>query len=103
MRYQLAIVLAICSTARVPAQGQTTAVATANVNVRSGQSTSSRILDQLSPGDTVRLLSTTLRRGYYHIQEPSGTKGWTYKRYLRVIVAAPTPAVTTTTVAVANA
>jgi uncharacterized protein YgiM (DUF1202 family) len=57
------------------------AVATANINVRTGQSKPSRILDELGPGDTVTLLSPTLRRGYYHIMERSGIKGWTYKRY----------------------
>ena len=73
----------------LPAQ-QNAAVATADVNVRAGQSKSARILDQLSPGDTVMLVSTRMRKGYYHIQESSGTRGWVYSRFLQ-LVEAPTP------------
>src|SRR5436305_1232194 len=97
MRCRIAVVVALCSATVQPAHGQTSAVATANVNVRTGQSKSSRILDELSPGDTVTLLSPTLRRSYYHIQERNGIKGWTYKRYLRVITATPSPSVVTPT------
>lgn len=85
-----AVVLQL-STGTAVAQSQA-AVATAHVNVRSGQSMASRILDVLSPGDTVQLLSSSLRRGYYHIQEPAGTKGWVSRRYLELVEAPPAPA-----------
>src|SRR5258708_31371691 len=71
------------------------AVATAAVNVRSGQSTSSRIINHLSAGDTVSLLSAAKKGGYYHVEERDTTKGWVYARYLRVLAgsaAAPAPA-----------
>jgi uncharacterized protein YraI len=61
------------------------AVATAGVNVRSGQSKSSRIVDHLDEGDTVQLLSTTKRLGYYHIMLSDSTKGWVYGRYLQLV------------------
>lgn len=86
MRVFAAVVLLCGCAATLGAQSQ--AVATSNVNVRSGQSKSSRILDELSEGDTVTLLSPSLRRGYYHIQEASGTKGWVYSHYIEVVGAA---------------
>jgi uncharacterized protein YraI len=64
------------------------AVANGDVHVRTGQSTSSRILDTLFQGDTVTLLSRTKTKGYYHIQEVGGTKGWAYARYLDTIPSA---------------
>src|SRR5205823_6581155 len=66
------------------------AVATTDVNVRAGQSKSSKILDRLHAGDTVALASPAKRAGYYHIQEPGGTVGWVYARYLSVISGGPT-------------
>jgi uncharacterized protein YraI len=75
------------------------AVANGDVHVRSGQSASSRILDTLFEGDTVTLLSRTKTRGYYHIQEANGTKGWAYGRYLDTLGAAtivPSPATSPT-------
>ena len=51
MRCQLAVVVAVCSATAALAHGQTSAVATANVNVRTGQSKASRILDELKPND----------------------------------------------------
>src|SRR5690348_14981371 len=89
MRVLLLVALCACS-APLVAQ-QPVAVATAHVNVRSGQSMSTRILDQLDPGDTVTLLSLALRRGYYHIQEVDGTKGWVYRRYLERVESPPAP------------
>jgi uncharacterized protein YraI len=77
-----------------PSLGAQKAVATAGVNVRSGQSKSSQILDHLATGDTVTLLSPSQRKGYYHIEESDGTKGWVYVRYLELVGSAPT---TTTT------
>ena len=69
--------------------GAQKAVATGGVNVRSGQSMSSRILDHLETGDTVTLLSPNPRAGYYHIEENDGTKGWVYVRYLQAVATAP--------------
>jgi uncharacterized protein YgiM (DUF1202 family) len=80
---RVAIFLTLFSASAGPLLGQQ-AVATADVNVRSGQSMSSRILDHLQAGDTVTLVRQTKRLGYYHIQESSGLKGWVYARYLRV-------------------
>lgn len=84
----------------LPLGAQQQAVATATVNVRSGQSVSSRIVDHLEADDTVSLLSPTRRRGYFHIEESDGTRGWVYARYLTVIgdanVAPPRPETPTT-------
>lgn len=65
------------------------AVATGGVNVRSGQSKSSKILDHLEEGDTVSLLSSSPTKGYYHVEEANGTKGWVYVRYLNVVTSSP--------------
>jgi uncharacterized protein YraI len=73
------------------------AVATAAVNVRSGQSTSSRIITHLNTGDTVALLSPTKRSGYYHISEDD-TTGWVYGRYLRLLGDSTAPVTATPTV-----
>ena len=94
MRVILALLGACCTSVAVNAQE---AVATASVNVRSGQSKSSRILDHLNAGDTVALVSPTLRRSYYHIEESDGTRGWVYSRYLTLVggpAAAPAPTTT---------
>ena len=89
--------LALCLSAELTAQdGIQRAVATGGVNVRTGQSTSSKILDHLSEGDTVTLLSAHPTKGYYHIEQATGTKGWVYDRYLTVIDSAavtPSPVV----------
>src|SRR5690348_6162761 len=84
-------VLILCALAAPLAAQQ--AVATGGVNVRTGQSTASQILDHLEAGDTVKLLSANPRKGYYHVEEPNGTQGWVYIRYLDVIgtAAATTP------------
>jgi hypothetical protein len=96
MRVSLAFLIVCCGGAAANAQD---AVATASVNVRSGQSKSSRIVDRLNAGDTVTLVSPTLRRRYYHIAESNGTRGWVYSHYLAVVVTpaagpavAPSPA-----------
>ena len=83
MRVALATMMILCGTAVGQAQE---AVATTVVNVRSGHSMSSRILDHLTEGDTVSLLSATKRNGYYHVEEADGTHGWVYSRYLALVV-----------------
>ncbi len=82
------LLLAFVSALAAPVAAQQ-AVATGSVNVRTGQSTSSRILDHLETGDTVTLLSPNPRAGYYHVEESGGTKGWVYVRYLEVVARAP--------------
>jgi uncharacterized protein YraI len=82
MRCVIAVLVVSCWSAVLGAQE---AVATAGVNVRSGQSKSSSILGHLNAGDTVTLLSPTTRRSYYHVEESDGTKGWVYARYLVLV------------------
>ena len=86
MTRRILVLLVATLAARLGAQK---AVATGGVNVRSGQSKSSQILDHLEAGDTVTLLSPNQRKGYYHIEEADGTKGWVYIRYLGVVGSAP--------------
>ena len=69
------VVAALLATCPLVLTGQDQrGVATGNVNVRSGQSMASRIPDALGTGDTVTVLSRTLRRGYHHIQEAAAPK-----------------------------
>ena len=67
------------------------AAATSGLNVRSGQSTSARIIDHLAAGDTVTLLSASPRLGYFHVVTPSGTKGWAWAARVRVVAATAVP------------
>jgi len=69
------------------------AVATSDLNVRTGQSTASRIVGHLQIGDTVSLVSSSPRKGYYHILTNGGTKGWAWTLRLQVVEDATTPAV----------
>lgn len=82
------LVLACASTAT-----SQRAVATSGLNVRTGQSTASRIVGHLQIGDTVSLVSSSPRNGYYHILTSRGAKGWAWTLRLQVIEATTTPAV----------
>jgi uncharacterized protein YraI len=82
MRCAVAIVLAFSWTTVGKAQE---AVARSAVNIRSGQSTGSSILDHLNAGDTVTLLSPSMRKSYYHVEAQGGTRGWVYSRYLELL------------------
>ena len=57
-----------------------TLIATANVNLRSGPSTSSTILDIVEKGSEVTLLSDTKQNGYYQVKF-QGTSGWSHGNY----------------------
>jgi uncharacterized protein YgiM (DUF1202 family) len=54
---------------------------TAAVNLRSGPSTSSSVLDVLAAGSTVTLQSAAPSNGFYQISF-AGTVGWTSGKYL---------------------
>ena len=86
--------LTICLAAAVPSPAQR-AVAKSGLNVRSGQSTSSAVVDHLAAGDTVSLVSAKPRSGYLHITTSSGTTGWAWAVRLDILGgAAPGTAVT---------
>jgi hypothetical protein len=61
------------------------AVATSGLNVRTGQSTTSRVVAHLEDGDTVSLLSTSPRRSYYHVETSDGVKGWAWTARLQLV------------------
>jgi len=88
MRLAIVVALLWLGVGSLPAQQ---AIATGDVNVRSGQSRSTSILGQLRTGDTVTLLSSTKTLGYYHVHQSGGLEGWAYARYLRVSSAPPAP------------
>jgi uncharacterized protein YraI len=72
------------------------AVAKSGVNVRSGQSTNSTIVDHLVAGDTVSLVSPKPRSGYLHVSTSSGKTGWAWAVRLDVLGdSAPSAAATT--------
>ncbi len=60
-----------------------TMVATADVNLRSGPSTSDSIVDVIPDGSTVTLLSGTEQNGFYNVQYQSET-GWSSASYLEL-------------------
>lgn len=83
MRRVVAVLLVCACT--LPLRAQQHAVATGRVNVRSGPSRKSRVVDHLVADDTIALLDTSMRKGYYHIEEPDGTRGWVYSQYLDLL------------------
>jgi hypothetical protein len=95
------IVLVVFTTVSTAAQ---IAVATSGLNVRSGQSTKSKVKATLDQGDTVNLLSLSKRLGYYHIKTRVATPvtGWAWAARLHVIdsgtVVSPPATPTTPTV-----
>ena len=58
----------------------TNAVATATVNVRSGASTKYKVIDKLSKGEKVRVLSTS--GSWYKVQFDGNKTGWSHKDYI---------------------
>lgn len=61
------------------------AVATTGVNVRSGPSTTGQIVGHLNAGDTISLVSPTIRLGFYRVEERDHTEGWVSAQYLRLL------------------
>jgi hypothetical protein len=67
------------------------AVARSGLNVRTAQSTSSRVVGHLAAGDTVTVLSPSPRMGYLHVESAAGVKGWAWGVRLQIISEATTP------------
>lgn len=72
------------------------AVATSGLNVRSGQSTKSKIKTTLEQGDTVDLVPPTKRLGYYHVRTRTSSPitGWAWAARLRLVPETAPPAPT---------
>jgi len=66
-----------------PAQ---TSKLTHNSNLRKAASSSSAILQKLSTGAEVTLLSTAKKSGYYHVQVQGGVAGWVLARNVDVSI-----------------
>lgn len=65
--------------------------ATTAVNLRSGPSTSAKILRVLPNGATVTVVAATPKGGFYNVQH-AGVTGWSYGLYFEVVsTPAPTP------------
>ena len=73
----VAIVCLFCS----PAFAQQ-ATATRGTNVRPSASADQQPVAHLSAGDTVTLLSTTKKNGYFHVETADGKKGWAWAKNL---------------------
>jgi hypothetical protein len=67
------------------------AVAKSGLNVRSGQSTGSQVVDHLAAGDTVKLLSPGPRLGYLHVRSAGGVQGWAWAARLQIIPGGTVP------------
>src|ERR1051326_6882711 len=61
-----------------------TATIKRNSNLRKSASTSSAIIEELSAGTQVTLLSERKRAGYYHVQAEDGAAGWAWARNITV-------------------
>jgi len=60
-------------------------------NLRKGPSTSTQILENLHTGDSVSLISSSKRAGYYHVRSADGTSGWLWARNLSIGAAPAAP------------
>ena len=58
--------------------------ATANVNLRTGASTSKSILNVVAKGDSVTLVSSAPQNGFYKVQY-NGTVGWSFGKYFDLV------------------
>ncbi|HEV8150105.1 MAG TPA: SH3 domain-containing protein [Gemmatimonadales bacterium] len=65
------------------------AVATSGLNVRSGHSGQTPIVDQLAAGDTVELLSADPQNDYRHVRTPGGITGWAWAQRLALLPGSP--------------
>ncbi|MFL6437698.1 MAG: SH3 domain-containing protein [Terriglobales bacterium] len=54
-------------------------------NLRRAPNTSSAILENLNTGDSVSLVSSAKRLGYYHVRAQDGTAGWVWSKNLNVV------------------
>jgi uncharacterized protein YgiM (DUF1202 family) len=61
-----------------------TATLKRNSNLRKSASSSSAVVQLLSAGDQVTLISNTRRSGYYHVAAQDGERGWVLTRNLSV-------------------
>ena len=61
-----------------------TATINRNSNLRKLASTSSAIIEELSAGTQVTLISERKRAGYYHLQAEDGAAGWAWARNITV-------------------
>ena len=74
--------LALVFTSGVDAQQ---VVAISGLNVRSGQSMSSKIRGHLNENDTASLVSPSKVLGYYHVRTETGLVGWSWAARLRLV------------------
>src|SRR5580693_5529711 len=61
----------------------TALIATANVNLRSGPSTSDTILDVLQDGDCVTVVTASPQGGFYNVND-GGEVGWSSGQYYKL-------------------
>src|SRR5438445_13257738 len=72
-----------------------TATLKRNSNLRNSASSSGAVVELLSAGDQVALVSNHKRSGYYHVEAKDGERGWVLARNLSVS-APSSPSGTTT-------
>ena len=73
-----------------------TATLKRNSNLRKSASSSSAVVEPLSAGDEVTLVSNRRRSGYYHVEAKDGERGWVLARNLSVSAPSSTSGTTTT-------
>jgi beta-lactamase superfamily II metal-dependent hydrolase len=74
MKQFLTFLLLLCSLS-ISAQ----LVVKRNANLRSGPSTTTAVVEQLSIGDTLLLLEPGTTQSFYHIRSVAGSEGWVYR------------------------
>lgn len=83
-------VVACCFLGVLEGRAQQAVVAAPRANVRRSPSSKSGVLEKLSSGDTVTLLSATKRNRYYHVAVADGERGWILSNAVRVLASADT-------------
>src|ERR1035441_6999257 len=77
--------LALVSTLTLSAVSQTVSLHH-NSNLRKSASTSSAIIELLSTGTQVTLISNKPQSGYYHVQAADDAKGWVWAKNVSIPV-----------------
>ncbi len=76
------IFLATNITEEEPASDNEAYINASGVNLRSGASTSDKVLAVLDYGAVLTLVETTEKNGWYHVKTQSGTEGYVYATYV---------------------
>jgi hypothetical protein len=83
--------LSLVASLSIALAAQQTAAISRTSLLRDSPTNANAPLGRLAPGDTVTLLSTAKRQGYYHVQTADGKAGWVWAKNVNTTAAPPAP------------